>query len=498
MRAIILAAGRGTRLSPITNHIPKPLVRVANVPILEYQIENLTAAGIKEIVVVIGFKGAMIRSFCKKRFPSENINFIENTRYLDTNNMYSLYLCMHYLDSDIIIMNGDVIFEEVIIRKLMNQNNTSVCVDRQNYIEESMKVSVNKGIITDISKTIAPSESYGVSIDLYKICKSDLNILKLYLQEIIEVDKNLNDWTEVLLKKIFQEEKILAKPLDIGKSKWSEIDDYNDLDAAEQKFNKHLTNLKNKSLFFVDGDGTLYLGNKVFESGKIFLNILREKKKKFYLLTNNSSKTAYGHYIGLKEKNFVIELADILVSTDTLINFIKSKNYKNIYLVANKSVSKYFLDNGFILDETNPDCIILTYDDEITYQKLRKAALLIENGVPYYATHIDKFCPTEDGKIPDIGSYIELLRAVTGKLPLAEFGKPHHNIILHALKENEARLDDAVLVGDRLDTDIKMGENNNLTTILVLSGETKREDLITSNIQPDIIINNLETLAKYI
>jgi len=498
MRAIILAAGRGKRLWPITDKIPKPLVRVANTPIIEYQIKNLLASGIENIIIVVGYKGEMIQSFCQARFPSVNIKIIKNADFLKTNNAYSFYLCRRYLDRDIILMNGDVIFEEDIIKKLINENSTCVCVDKGAYADESMKIVVENGFIRDISKTIPATESYGTSIDIYKISKKDLVTLKVYLQKFIEVERNLNAWTEVLLQKLFRERKILAKPLNIEGYKWVEIDNYEDLDMAEQIFNKKLHSLKNKKLIFIDGDGTLFIGNRVIKEGKTFLDFLKKKGKRFYFVTNNSSKTIYEYYKKLKEMNFNITPGDILVSTDALIKFLLQKNYKNIYLVANREVSKYFEEKGFIIDGNNPDCVVLTYDDEITYKKLKTAAILINRNLPYYATHIDKFCPTEEGNVPDIGSYIELLKATTGKYPLATFGKPSLNIILPVLKENRVSLEDTVIVGDRLYTDIKMGENNNLTTVLVLSGETRREDLVDSKIQPDIIIKNLGELVKYI
>lgn len=498
VRAIILAAGRGKRLRPLTDKVPKCLLEVANIPLIEYQIRNLLENGIEDIVICAGYKRGKIKIFCQKIFPSVNIKIVENADFLDTNNMYSLYLCRQYLDRDIILMNGDVIFDEAIIRKLRSESDSCVCVDRKVYAGESMKIVVEKGFVRDISKAISPAKSYGVSIDVYKINEKDLAILNLNLQRIIEVEEKLNQWTEVLLQKLFQKGEVLAKPLDIGNSKWVEIDTYDDLNAAEQIFNKKLQSLKNKKLFFVDGDGTLFIGNNSLIGGKLFWETVKNKGRMMFFVTNNSSKTVYGHQKKLREKGFNVKLKEIIVSTDALIEFLIRNDYKKIYLLANNEVSKYFEKEGFIIDGNNPDCVILTYDDEITYQKLKKATLLINKNVPYYATHIDKSCPTEEGNVPDIGSYIELLKATTGKNPLATFGKPSLNIISHTLKENGLELKDVVMIGDRLYTDIKMGENNDLTTVLVLSGETRREDLVTSKVQPNIVIENLEQLAKYI
>lgn len=498
VRAIILAAGRGKRLRPLTDKVPKCLIEVANVPLIEYQIRNLLENGVGDIVICAGYKRGKIKSFCQKIFPNVNIKIIENTDFLDTNNMYSLYLCRQYLDRDILLMNGDVVFDETIIRKLISENDSCVCVDRKVYAEESMKIVVEDGFVRDISKAISPAKSYGVSIDVYKINKKDLSILNLNLQKIIEEEKEVNQWTEVLLQKLFRRGEVLAKPLDIGGSKWIEIDTHDDLNEAEKIFNKKLHSLNNKKVFFIDGDGTLFIGNKSLIGGKLFWETVKNTGKMIFYVTNNSSKTIYGHQKKLREKGFNVKLKEIIVSTNALIEFLLTNKYKKIYLLANNYVTKYFEKEGFIIDENNPDCVVLTYDDEITYQKLKIATLLINQNIPYYATHIDKSCPTEEGNVPDIGSYIELLKATTGKKPLATFGKPSLNIISHTLEENRVELKDVVMIGDRLYTDIKMGENNDLTTVLVLSGETKREDLVNSKVKPNIVIANLEHLSRYI
>ena len=108
MKAIILAAGIGSRLRPLTNNIPKCLVEVNNKSIIEYQIDAYLEAKVEEIIIITGYLSKHLVEFIQKKYKSENIKFIENKNYNDTNNMYSLYLAKDYLlDKNFILSNAD-------------------------------------------------------------------------------------------------------------------------------------------------------------------------------------------------------------------------------------------------------------------------------------------------------------------------------------------------------------------------------------------------------
>lgn len=234
MKAIILAAGIGSRLRPLTNNIPKCLVEVNNKSIIEYQIDAYLEAKVEEIIIITGYLSKHLVEFIQKKYKSENIKFIENKNYNDTNNMYSLYLAKDYLlDKNFILSNADVVFDKNMVKDLIsyNDNTSLISVDKGNFLDESMKIIVKDETITSISKQIKKSDAYGVSIDLYKFNKSDSNILFEEIKKIIEVEKNLNSWTEVALNNILN--KTNFKPFDIENKFWYEIDNHEDLKIAK-------------------------------------------------------------------------------------------------------------------------------------------------------------------------------------------------------------------------------------------------------------------------
>lgn len=225
--AIILAAGIGSRLSPLTQAIPKCLLPVGGMPILEWQVSTLGSCGIRDIVVVGGYKVDQVHSFVKGR-----CTLVENTDYLRSNNMYSLYLARPHLSGDCIIVNGDVLFtHETLDGVLAAEYENLIAVDVGHYQEESMKVSVSdSGKIVHISKKIPVETAFGTSIDLYRFSRSTTRILFQVIENYIQAGQ-VNLWTEVAIDVLLQ--KCVVYPFDIKNQPWVEIDTHEDLREAE-------------------------------------------------------------------------------------------------------------------------------------------------------------------------------------------------------------------------------------------------------------------------
>lgn len=233
MKAVILAAGLGSRLRPITNEVPKCMVPVNGIRIIDKQIDNLLINGVEDIYVVDGYKAEILANHLKEVYP--NVHIVSNPRYAETNNMYSLFLTAQYAKGEeFLLMNSDVYYDASIIKGMLEGDNQSkIACDRSGYLEESMKITLGDGKINHISKKITEEEHYAVSIDVYRVSPEDSKILFEEIEDTIIGRKDENSWTEVALDNIFKDTNF--QPYVIG-GRWFEIDNHDDLHKAEEIF----------------------------------------------------------------------------------------------------------------------------------------------------------------------------------------------------------------------------------------------------------------------
>jgi choline kinase len=233
MKALILAAGFGSRLMPITQNLPKALVSVNGKPILYNQIESLLENGITDITIIAGYKGTVVKDAVCSHW--DNIKVVENENYSSTNNMYSAYLGIQSTGiSDLIMMNADVFFDHSVIRGLLEYPfPNAIVTDVGTYYEESMKVIERDGYLIEISKTIKKQDALGSSIDVYKFDAIGTQMFYNKCKEYIENQKDLKKWSEVALNAALKEIGFKACPLN---GRWFEIDNHDDLKMAEKLF----------------------------------------------------------------------------------------------------------------------------------------------------------------------------------------------------------------------------------------------------------------------
>lgn len=233
MKALILAAGFGSRLAPITDNCPKSLVPVNGKPILIKQIENLLENGINDITVVSGYKAEILEKAVKEKYSE--IKIINSVDYATTNNMYSAYLGKDtFYGEEFLMMNADVFFDASVIKSLLAfKGENAIVTDIGTYMEESMKVIEKDGRLVEIAKTVTEEDALGCSIDVYKFSATGGKAFFNKCAEYIEDMKELKKWSEVALNDILSEVKFEACPLD---GRWLEIDNHDDLAAAEKLF----------------------------------------------------------------------------------------------------------------------------------------------------------------------------------------------------------------------------------------------------------------------
>jgi 4-nitrophenyl phosphatase len=242
-----------------------------------------------------------------------------------------------------------------------------------------------------------------------------------------------------------------------------------------------------KRLFVLDMDGTFYLGDQILEGAAEFLQKCRETGRSFLFFTNNSSQTANFYQRKLAKMNCMVEESCILTSGDVTIDFLK-REYpgSSVFLLGNAALCKNFEEAGITLDDCKPDIVVAAFDTELTYQRVTHACDFIRNGAVFLATHPDLNCPVKNGFIPDCGAICAMLMASTGRKPIY-LGKPSRETLNAIISITGVQKERIAFVGDRLYTDIAIGVENGVTSVLVLSGETKQEDLSFSKIKPDYV-----------
>lgn len=251
--------------------------------------------------------------------------------------------------------------------------------------------------------------------------------------------------------------------------------------------------MKAKACFVLDLDGTVYLGTAPIQSAVDFI-VLNWDNTDFYFLSNNTSKAPETYVTRLNDMGIPAVLSQILSPVTPLVNFLRAENIRSAYLVGNTDfracLSRTMPELELTDGRSDTEAVILAYDTELDYQKLCASALLLHNPqVRFFATHPDLVCPSQEGPLPDVGSFLALYHTATGRRPEQIFGKPEPAVLAPLLARYSK--EDMVMVGDRLSTDKKLAENAGIDFILVLSGEARREDLPGLERQPTLVVETL-------
>ncbi len=254
--------------------------------------------------------------------------------------------------------------------------------------------------------------------------------------------------------------------------------------------------IENKKLYIFDQDGTIYLGGIVFESAVKFINHLRANGKRVMFFTNNASHNPDFYLAKLTRLGFAPSPSEILTAGDVTVEFLlRHRAGKRVYLVGTPELEEQFLKAGVPLvgnDAKSADIVVTSFDTTLTYKKLEVACDFIRGGAEYLCTHPDFNCPTETGFIPDSGAIAALVTASTGVEPIY-LGKPYATTIDMIGEVTGIAREDMCIFGDRLYTDIALGKRHGVTSVLVLSGETKLEDVAKAAIEdrPDFVYDDL-------
>jgi 4-nitrophenyl phosphatase len=225
----------------------------------------------------------------------------------------------------------------------------------------------------------------------------------------------------------------------------------------------------------IDMDGVLYRGDQPMPRLREFFTFLRERSIRFILATNNSTRTPQEYVEKLAGMGVTVFPDEILVSGQATARYLAREYPKGtrIHVFGMSALKQAMTDEGFILADEDVQVVVASMDRNVTYEKLKRATLLIRGGARFIATNLDPTNPSEEGLIPGTGSMIAALATASETQPTA-IGKPEPIMYQLAMEQMGARPETTVAIGDRCDTDILGGKRAGITTICVLSGSSNR------------------------
>jgi HAD superfamily hydrolase (TIGR01457 family) len=246
--------------------------------------------------------------------------------------------------------------------------------------------------------------------------------------------------------------------------------------------------------FIFDLDGTIYRSDQLILGADAVIRLLRENKRKVVFLSNKPLQTREGYAAKLTRLGIPTQPDEVINSTFVMANYLKKiAPQARLFVVGETPFVEELKRAGFSItdDPKEIEYVVVAFDRTFDYQKLNIAYQSIKLGAHFVATNPDRTCPVEGGEIPDCAGMIAAIEAVTEKKVEVIVGKPSPIMIQTVLDVMGLRPEDCILIGDRLETDIKMGRESGIATGIVLTGVTDEKTLKGSSIHPDFIFQSI-------
>ncbi|MGA3198910.1 MAG: HAD-IIA family hydrolase [Halobacteriota archaeon] len=498
MKAIILAANDNAELRPLNQRKPSALVKINGIPLLEHQIRGYRRAGVEtaSILILSGYQHSQVKRYLMREHP--DIRLVRNPDYRSADAVYSLDLALRRAepptaDEGLLISSGECMYEDGVIERVSGVSGSAIVVDSSRYGAEATKVMAEDGNVVLIGTHIPKQSATGVAAGLCKLDAYARTVLDDIAAE--RTAKQRDAPVAVALSDLIR--RAPMKLVDIAGTKWTALRTMDDLHTADKRFSRF--SLSGKRCFVFDLDGTVYVGNRPIRGTVEFIN-RNVDDRAFFFVTNNTSRLPEDYRARLNALGIPADAEHILTPLGPLIAYLHECALTHVYLLANARVTAYLREAlpGLELTADPEACeaLIVAYDTELTYDKLRDAALLLQQNprLTFLATHGDIVCPTEHGFVPDSGCILSVLEQATGRTPNTVFGKP--NPLLLERVTTQYSPSEMVVAGDRLYTDRQMARNVGCDFICVLSGETTREriDELSEGEFPSLIVKDLGDL----
>lgn len=251
-------------------------------------------------------------------------------------------------------------------------------------------------------------------------------------------------------------------------------------------------------LLIFDLDGVIYRGNSLLPGARETIETLRKRGKLLAFLTNNSTQTRLQYQRKLSRMGIKVSVKEIFTSAWGTALFLREKGFSKALVIGENGLRKELSRAGIKVvssPDEEVDCVVVGLDRRFNYKKLCYAFQAVKKGAMFIATNKDYTFPLEDRIVPGGGSIVASLQWALNMEPLL-IGKPSTFLLEMILSFYGVDKSQAVMVGDRLDTDIEMGKRAGMKTILVLTGVTSAEELRGSSLKPDAVIKNLEEILS--
>ncbi len=251
--------------------------------------------------------------------------------------------------------------------------------------------------------------------------------------------------------------------------------------------------------YIFDLDGTIYLGDHVIEGAPETIRHLQSLNRKLLFLTNKTIESREYYVQKLRRFGIDVTIEHLLSPAVVTIRHLHA-HYPNarVYVIGEKVFKDELERNGirFARSPEETDLVVISWDRDFHYRHLDHAYQAIVRGAEVIATHPDRTCPMPGGAVPDCGGMIGAIEGVTGQKVEVIMGKPSSFTAYAALDILGVEASSCLMTGDRLETDILMGNQAGMNTALVLTGVTKRTDLQQSAIQPTFVLESVREIMS--
>jgi len=238
-KAVILSAGQGRRLLPLTKNSPKCLLPISGKPIIEWQIDALLTAGIKEIIIVTGFQTSLVEELLQQRYPDhKQIRTLFNPFFEVADNLASCWVARSVMDGNFLLLNGDTIFDVSLLKKVLESEPAPITLSidyKKVYDADDMKVQLdNKGLVKHVNKTLPKNQIDAESIGLIYFRSNGPILFRDAVEEALRYPTELKSWYLTIIDTLAG--KSLVNVCAISGHRWCEIDYSSDLTRAQELF----------------------------------------------------------------------------------------------------------------------------------------------------------------------------------------------------------------------------------------------------------------------